>query len=239
MEVLAISLLAFVAIGYFVLAGTDLGVGMGLFFLGRGGPERRVVLAAGLLAGLFPALEGELFAELFAVVAALLAGWVVRDSGLWLRSRVEAPRWQAFWDGAITAGSWLVTGAWGWAVGSLLLYGLEPEASPYPLIGVVAAWLLFGLHGAAFASLRLRGGPRERARALSGPSGERVTFVLTSACMAAIPVIAFARLPMRDTVTESAGWLAITTASVLPVLIAAQAWVWWIFRHRVTGPSYL
>ncbi|GAA2102548.1 cytochrome d ubiquinol oxidase subunit II [Actinomadura alba] len=255
MEVLAIGLLAFVAIGYFVLAGTDLGTGMALFFLGRNARERRLVIAsfapfflgnevwliltAGLLVGLFPTLEGELFTELFVVVAALLTGWVIRDAGLWLRGRLDAVRWQTFWDGAITTGSWLVTGAWGWAIGSLLLYRLEPEASLFPLIGVGAAWALFGLHGAAFAALRLHDAPHGRARALSGPSGERITFLLTSAGMTLLPLVAAARLPLRDNVTESASWLAVTTAVVLPLLVAAQAWVWWLFRHRVTGPTYL
>lgn len=26
---------------------------------------------------------------------------------------------------------------------------------------------------------------------------------------------------------------------LIPFLVASQAWVWWIFRHPVTGPSYL
>lgn len=27
--------------------------------------------------------------------------------------------------------------------------------------------------------------------------------------------------------------------ALIPLLVASQAWVWWTFRHRVTGPSYL
>jgi cytochrome bd-type quinol oxidase subunit 2 len=255
MEVLAIGLLTFVAISYFVLAGTDLGAGMALFILGRDARERRLViaafapfflgneiwliLAAGLLIGMFPALEGELFPDLYGVLAVLLAGWVIRDTGLWLRSRLDVPRWRTFWDGAITTGSWLVTGAWGWIVGSLLLYRLDPETSAFPLIGVAAAWVLFGLHGASFAALRLRGAPHGRARTLSGPSGERVTFALTSLGMMLIPLMAAVRLPLRDSVAESASWLIVTAAAVLPLLVAAQAWVWWLFRDRITGPAYL
>ncbi|MFB4306721.1 cytochrome d ubiquinol oxidase subunit II [Actinomadura sp. GTD37] len=255
MDVLAIGLLAFAAVGYFVLAGTDLGAGMMLFFLGRNPAERRLVIAAfapfflaneiwlvltaGLLVGLFHELEGELFGALFGTVAALLAGWVVRDVGLWLRGRLEAPGWRLFWDGAVTAGSWTVTGAWGWIVGSVLLYRLDPETSPFPLIGVAAAWALFALHGLAFASLRLRGAPYERARTVTGPSGEPVTFALTSAGMVVIPLALGARLPLRDSVTESAEFVAQSTALLLPVLVAAQVWTWWVFRHRVTAPSYL
>ncbi|GLW63902.1 hypothetical protein Arub01_21460 [Actinomadura rubrobrunea] len=255
MDILAIGLLAVAAVGYFVLAGTDLGAGMALFFLGRDARERRLVIAAfapfflgneiwliltaGLLIGLLNGLEEALFGALYESIAVLLVGWVVRDAGLWLRGRLGAPLWQLFWDGAITAGSWTVTGAWGWAVGTVLLYRLDPPGSLFPLIGVAATWVLFGLHGLAFAVLRLRGAPYERARTVAGPSGERVTFALTSIGMAVIPLVVGARLPLRESVTESASFVAVTTAVLLPVLVAAQAWVWWLFRHRVTAPTYL
>src|SRR5690606_21176868 len=71
-----IFILAFFALGYLVLAGADIGVGMALPYLGRTPEERREVIAAiapfflgnevwlvvtaGVLAGLFPKLEGEL-----------------------------------------------------------------------------------------------------------------------------------------------------------------------------------
>jgi cytochrome d ubiquinol oxidase subunit II len=255
MEVLSIGLLAFVAIGYFVLAGTDLGVGMALFYLGRDSRERRLVIAAfapfflgneiwlivtaALLIGLFPHLEGELFGGLTLVIVLLIVGWLVRDTGLWLRGRVDGDRWRVFWDGAITAGSWTVTGAWGWVVGSVLLYELDPETTVFPLIGVAAAWTLFGLHGAAFATIRLRGAAHGRARALSGLSGEGTMLLVTSVGMTLIPLVAGARLPLDDYVTGSASWLAVTAAVLMPLLVATQAWTWWIFRHRVDGPTYL
>jgi cytochrome bd-type quinol oxidase subunit 2 len=41
------------------------------------------------------------------------------------------------------------------------------------------------------------------------------------------------------TAAEDAG-LTVTVAGVmLPLLVAAQAWVWWTFRGRVDRPSYL
>lgn len=255
MEMLAIGLLAAFAAGYFLLAGTDLGTGMLLFFLGRDARERRLVIAAiapfflgneiwlvavvGLLAGLFPALEGALFPGLYWALGVLLAGWVVRDAGLWLRGRIAADRWRLFFDGAITAGSWAVTGAWGWVAGVLLLNGADVESTPLALLGTLAAWVLFALHGAAFAGLKLHGAPHGRARALAGPAGEAAAFTATCVLILAVPVAAAARLPLRDSVASSADALIVLAAVLLPLLVAVQAWVWWTFRDRVDKPSYL
>jgi cytochrome bd-type quinol oxidase subunit 2 len=124
MEMLAVVMLAVFTAGYLVLAGADIGVGMLLPWLGRGQAERRVVIAAfapfflgnevwlvsavGLTAGAFPLLEHALLAGLFPVSAALVAAWVVRDMGLWLRGRVDAAAWRA-------AGGWRCRGGRCWA----------------------------------------------------------------------------------------------------------------------------
>jgi cytochrome bd-type quinol oxidase subunit 2 len=46
-----------------------------------------------------------------------------------------------------------------------------------------------------------------------------------------------------DTSTTQAGisgtLLVPVILTLIPFLVAGQAWVWWTFRHRVTGPSYL
>src|SRR3954470_5325293 len=117
-----IVILAFFAIGYLVLGGADIGVGMVLPYLGRSAGERREAIAAiapfflgnevwlvataGVLAGLFPSLEGSLLSGNYSLVVALLLAWVIRDMGLWLRGRLSGLRWQVFWDGAVVVGSW-------------------------------------------------------------------------------------------------------------------------------------
>jgi len=244
-----IFVLGFFAIGYLVLAGTDIGVGMALPYLGRTPGERREVIAAiapfflgnevwlvatgGMLVGLFPRLEGALFADGYAAVVALLVSWVVRDMGLWLRGRVPYRRWQGWWDGAITAGSWGLALSWGVLLGGITL-GVE---GPVALVAAVAVAALFGAHGLAFAALRLRGAPHRRAAVLSGGAGEWRTFALTAAALAAVGVFAGLRLP--PAAGSSGAPLAPVILALIPVLVAAQAWVWWTFRHRVTGPSYL
>ncbi|MGW4956251.1 cytochrome d ubiquinol oxidase subunit II [Nonomuraea sp. NPDC004186] len=238
-----IFVLAFFALGYLVLAGADIGVGMVLPYLGRTAAERREVIAtiapfflgnevwlvatAGVLAGLFPELEGELLSGNYTVVVALVLSWVVRDMGLWLRGRMPGPRWQTFWDGAIVAGSWGLALSWG----ALLSHVLVGMASAL----VVA--VLFATHGLAFAALRLRGTLRERAALLSGGAGEARTYLLTAAALTAVGILAGLRLPLEP--GTSGPVLVPVILTLIPLLVAAQGWVWWTFRHRVTGPSYL
>jgi len=245
-----IFILAFFAIGYLVLAGTDIGVGMTLPYLGRTASERREVIAAiapfflgnevwlvvtgGMLAGLFPRLEGELLAGNPGLVVALLTSWVLRDAGLWLRSRLAARFWQGWWDGVIVAGSWGLALSWGFLLSRVLL---DIEGPPALAPAAVLA-ALFAAHGLAFAALRLRGPLRHRAAVLSGNAGEVGAFVLTAAALTVVGVLAGLRLPLAES-TAPSGPAPVAILALMPLLVAAQAWVWWTFRHRVTGPSYL
>ncbi|MER6006657.1 cytochrome d ubiquinol oxidase subunit II [Nonomuraea angiospora] len=243
-----IFVLAFFALGYLVLAGADIGVGMVLPYLGRTAAERREVIAAiapfflgnevwlvataGVLAGLFPELEGELLSGNYTVVVALVLSWVVRDMGLWLRGRMPGPRWQTFWDGAIVAGSWGLALGWG-ALLSHVLVGMPPAL----VVAVLVVAVLFATHGLAFAALRLRGTLRERAAVLSGGAGEARTYLVTAAALTAVGILAGLRLPLEP--GTSGPVLVPVILTLIPLLVAAQGWVWWTFRHRVTGPSYL
>lgn len=246
-----IFILAFFAIGYLVLAGADIGVGMLLPYLGRDPGERREVIAAiapfflgnevwlvatgGVLAGLFPTLEGSLLSGNYAVIVALLVSWVIRDMGLWLRGRVLSRAWQALWDGAIVGGSWGLALSLGALLGDILL-GIP---GPVGVLAGVLMAVLFAMHGLAFASLRLRGVLRERATVLSGATGEWRTYALTAGAIAGVAVVAGLRLPLTDSHGGVAGFLAPVILVLIPFLVSSQAWVWWTFRHRVTGPSYL
>lgn len=105
LEALAVGLLAFFTAGWSVLAGADLGLGMVLPFLARDARERRLTLAAlfpfflgnevwliaavGVFTGCFTALEGEVFQGQTAALLPLLAGWVLRDTGLWWHLNLE------------------------------------------------------------------------------------------------------------------------------------------------------
>ncbi|WP_188194276.1 cytochrome d ubiquinol oxidase subunit II [Nonomuraea sp. SYSU D8015] len=253
-----IFILAFFALGYLVLAGADIGVGMTLPYLGRSAAERREVIAAiapfflgnevwlvatgGVLVGLFPELEGELLSGNYTLVVTLLLAWVVRDMGLWLRGRLPGSGWQTFWDGAVVAGSWGLALSWGLLLSHVLL-GMEGPVAVLPAL-VLAA--LFATHGLTFAALRLRGVLRERAAVLSGGAGHGSsvgpgvdvrTYALTSAALLTVGTLAGLQLPLHP--GPAGSFLVPVILVLIPPLVAAQGWVWWTFRHRVTGPSYL
>ena len=250
MEVLAVVMLAVFAAGYLVLAGADIGVGMLLPWLGRGQEERRVVIAsfapfflgnevwlvaaAGIAAGAFPGLEHHLLAGLFPLFVGLLLAWVVRDMGLWLRGRVDAAWWRGVCDAAIVAGSWGLALVWGAVLGSVAVGGGEPGVNAGAVLGLPLA-ALFAVHGVGFARLRSSGAVLERARRV--PAGYGVSAV----ALAGVAVAAGARLPLGESVSSGTALAAtaLVTAVLLPLLVAAQALVWWTFRGRVDSPSYL
>lgn len=169
MESVAVLLPAGLLAGYFVLAGYDVGLGMLAPYVARTPQERRrvvraaapyflgsevwLVAAVGVVAGLFPELEGEVVAGQWPLFVALLAGWLWRDAGLWLRGRVAAAAWHAVWDAAIVVGSWLVALSWGLVLAALLGGGVLPPL--FTPVCVVAVAVLFLLRGAAFGAERL------------------------------------------------------------------------------------
>ncbi|GAA3764983.1 cytochrome bd-type quinol oxidase subunit 2 [Spinactinospora alkalitolerans] len=168
MESLAVVFLAGLVVGYFVLAGCDIGLGMLMPYLARGSAERRrvasaiapyflgtevwLVAAVGVVAAAFPELKSAVVVQQWPVFVALLAGWLWRDAGLWFRARVDARRWHGFWDAAVVAGSWTLALCWGLVLAALL------GGTAFSVFGVVCAIavaLLFALRGAAFGAERL------------------------------------------------------------------------------------
>ena len=240
METLALLLLAFFTFGTLVLAGGDLGVGMLLPWLGRTPTERRTVLAAigpfflanevwlvalaGIMIGAFPGLEHQLLLEQRTAFTALLAAWIIRDAGLWWRSRIEARSWSTTCDGMIVAGSWGAALSLGAILGSVL-----GSALLAPLFA-----LLLALHGAGFCRLRLTGEPLERA----APLGR---YTVTTLALGAVTVAAGLRLDLHEMLAEPATLRVVTVfvAVMLPLLVGGQLLTRWTFRRRVTGPGYL
>lgn len=258
MTTLAITLLSFFLLGYLILGGADIGVGMLLPILGHNDKERRLVIAgiapfflanevwlvatAGLLAGAFPSLESTMLHGLYPAIGPLLFAWVVRDMGLWLRGRVDLPGWHQVCDMAITAGSWTLAASWGVLLSTLIGGAIDHvKTTPGALVAAAAITLLFAAHGAAFASIRLGGPLRTRAWELTGKASEGALLAVSTAAIVVLALLAgFQVKPSTFTAHHaSLSFLLPPVAAIVPLLILAQAWVWWIFRHRVTKPSYL
>jgi cytochrome bd-type quinol oxidase subunit 2 len=243
MELVAVVLLAGCFAAYFVLGGADIGLGMALPYLGRDHAERRqaggvlwplsvvhegwLLLAVAVLAGCFPALVDDVTGGLWLVLVPLLAGWLVRNAGLWWRATGGGP----VCDVLVIAGSSVLACGWGWALASVVDGGPvrpAPPATGAPTAAGVA--LLFLAHGVSSAALRLTGAPLRRARVLTGQQAGAHSFALTSVVMAALPLLAGHRLPLWEHVADGSvqRLLLPLLACAVPLLLATRARL----RHR-------
>ncbi|MDA0562732.1 cytochrome d ubiquinol oxidase subunit II [Streptomonospora sp. S1-112] len=169
MDIVAVTLLAGTVVGYFVLAGNDVGLGMLMPFVARGEAERRRVVraaapyflgtevwlvgAVGVVAGLFPALKSAVITGMWPVFTVLLAGWLIRDAGLWFRGRFASAAGRGVCDAAIVTGSWTLALTWGLVFAGLLGGGALP--TPFAITCAATVATLFALRGAAFGAERL------------------------------------------------------------------------------------
>jgi cytochrome bd ubiquinol oxidase subunit II len=180
--------------GYFVLEGFDFGVGILLPVLGRGvhrDTDRRVVInaigpvwdgnevwlitAVGAMFAAFPAWYGAALSGFYLPLLLIILALIGRGVAFEYRGKVDHPRWRARWDAAIVAGSAVPAFLWG-VVFANIVRGVElgPDGvvrsdlvellNPYALVGGLATFMLFTLHGAAFLALKTDGPVRRRAR---------------------------------------------------------------------------
>ena len=129
-------LIAVLFIGYFVLEGFDLGVGMLLPFLGKDDAQRRMIIntigphwdgnevwlitAGGAMFAAFPGWYASLFSGFYIALFLMLIALIFRGIALEFRSQDENPRWRSFWDWAICIGSFVPSLLWGVAFANFL-----------------------------------------------------------------------------------------------------------------------
>lgn len=170
-------LIGILFIGYFVLEGFDLGVGIWLPFLGKDDTQRRMILntigphwdgnevwlitAGGAMFAAFPGWYASLFSGFYLPLMIILLALIVRGVALEFRSKDENPRWRAFWDWAICIGSLLPSILWGVAFANFM-QGVPIDASGnyagtfwdlinvYSILGGLVTLTGFMLQGALF-----------------------------------------------------------------------------------------
>lgn len=181
--------------GFFILEGFDFGVGMlmePLAHVGTGDPEnhRRAALntigpiwdgnevwlitAGAAMFAAFPGWYATVFSTLYLPLLAILFGMILRVVAIEWRGKVDDPKWRAWADFGIAAGSWLPAVLWGVAF-AILVRGLPVDAdghvnlavgdvlSAYTLLGGLATAGLFLLYGAVFVALKTAGPIRDDA----------------------------------------------------------------------------
>ncbi len=194
LQILWFVLIAVLWAGYLALEGFDFGVGMLLPILGRSDTERRVLIntigpvwdgnevwlitAGGATFAAFPEWYATLFSGFYLPLLLILLALIVRGVSFEYRGKIDDPRWAAWADRGIIAGSWIPAILWGVAFANLVR-GVELDAdhvftggffsllSPFALLGGLVTLGLFLTHGAVFLALKTDGDVRVRARALA------------------------------------------------------------------------
>jgi cytochrome d ubiquinol oxidase subunit II len=175
---------------YFMLDGYDLGLGSLLPFLAKTETDRRLIYramgpfwdgnevwlitAGGVTFAAFPATYAMMFSSLYSPLMLILFALIFRGVSLAFRGEVDSPRWKAFWDGCLVAGSFLPALLLGVAFANIFR-GLPIDAAgvyqgnlfsllnPYGLAGGVLFVLLFLVHGSLWLAVKTEGALQTRA----------------------------------------------------------------------------
>lgn len=118
------ALIALLWIGYLLLEGFDLGVGMHMLVSARTESQRRVMLntigpvwdgnevwlitAGAAIFAAFPYWYASLISTLYIPVTLVLVGLIFRAVGIEYRGKGASARWSRFWDRGIGIGSFVV-----------------------------------------------------------------------------------------------------------------------------------
>ncbi len=148
-------LLGVLLIGFAIMDGFDLGVGMLLPFIARTDTERRVVintvgpvwegnqvwliLGGGAIFAAWPALYAASFSGFYLAMLLVLAALILRPVGFKFRSKMPGLRWRYNWDWALFAGGAVPALVFGVAMGNLL------KGVPFSFDSELRATYAFGL----------------------------------------------------------------------------------------------
>ena len=123
-------------IGFAIMDGFDLGVGMLLPYVARQDVERRVtinaigpfwegnqvwlILGGGAVFAAWPPIYAASFSGFYIAMFLVLATLILRPVGFDFRNKIADARWRAFWDYALFAGGLVPSVVFGVAFGNLL-----------------------------------------------------------------------------------------------------------------------
>ena len=181
-------LLGVLLIGYAILDGFDLGVGI-LHLGARNDHERRIfvnsigplwdgnevwlVTFGGALFAAFPHAYATAFSGFYLAFMLLLFALIFRAVSIEFRSKRESPRWRAAFDFGFCAASTLATLLFGVAVGNSMKgipIGADMEYAgtffdllrPYPIVVGVFTVAMFAMHGSIYLYLKTEGDLQKR-----------------------------------------------------------------------------
>ena len=225
-------------IGYLLLEGFDLGVGMHMLVSARSESQRRLMLntigpvwdgnevwlltAGAATFAAFPLWYASLFSTLYVPLTLALLALIFRAVAIEYRGKGRSARWIRFWTLALGLGSFLAAFCVG-AMLALTTTGLPIDAdgnrvggpfawlTPYAVLGGLAVVGFCLVHAAAFLALKTLGPVRDRAR----------RFVTRWSPLALVPIIAWV-LAVQLLNGKTYTW-ALIAAAVVALLVGIGA----------------
>jgi cytochrome d ubiquinol oxidase subunit II len=190
LAVIWFALIAFLFIGYAVLDGFDLGVGM-LHLFARNDRERSInlnaiapvwdgnevwlITAGGALFAAFPPVYATLFSGFYLAFVLLLAALIFRAVSFEFVHQFDSQFWRTSWHRALGLSSFVITLLLGVAFGNVIK-GIPIDQSgiytgdflsllnPYALFSGIFAVILFFFHGLLYMHCKVDGEYQERLR---------------------------------------------------------------------------
>ena len=181
-------LIGVLIIGYAILDGFDLGVGV-LHLFTRDEYEKRIHLNAigpvwdgnevwlltggGALFAAFPFVYATVFSGFYIAFMLLLTALICRAVSFEFRSKIDSQQWRTIWDWAFGLGSLVPALLYGVAIGNVMR-GLPIDKAgtftgtflgllnPYALLIGLVSLALFTLHGAVYLTLKTQGPQLEK-----------------------------------------------------------------------------
>ncbi len=181
-------LVAVLIIGYAILDGFDLGVGV-LHLFTKNEEEKRINLNAigpvwdgnevwlltggGALFAAFPIVYATVFSGFYIALMLLLFALILRAVSFEFRGKIESNEWKKLWDLAFGIGSLLPAILFGVAVGNILR-GIPIDGNgmftgnfftllnPYSILVGVLSLILFTMHGSIYMTMKSSGNQLER-----------------------------------------------------------------------------
>ncbi len=236
-------------IGYLLLEGFDLGVGMHMLITAKDEPSKRVMLntigpvwdgnevwlitAGAAIFAAFPFWYASLFSTLYVPLVLVLLGLIFRAVGIEYRGKRNTVRWRRGWDWAIGLGSFVVAFGIG-ATLALTTTGLPLDAAgnrvggpfvwltPIAVLGGLAVIGFCLIHGATFLALKTDGPVRERAGRIAANWSP----------IALLPILGWILVVQFET-GGVVSWLLVVAALVCLVL------GWLSARRRQEGRAFI
>lgn len=197
------TLFVVLVIGYAILDGFDLGVGM-LHLFSKKDEERRLMLnsigpvwdgnevwlvtAGGALFAGFPPIYATICSAFYAPIMLLLTGLIFRAVAIEFRSKSPSSLWRWTWDVLFSLASLIIALGLGFVLGNLIR-GIPLDAEgefagtlidmldPYALLVGVLVVALFCMHGAIYILMKTEGELHEKMRGYVNPT--IIFFVMT------------------------------------------------------------